>query len=213
MYFNHHFMPNHPDMNRSYQTNPYYYGGYSYPDERQQTIRGQATWTEGGQVTQCGIPWSDNAYMTAAVGENSPYQCGQTIKVINLSRPVPTEVFVTVVDQVPGYPANRINLHRRAFEALGSDLNTGVIDIEIDPSPDLEEEQWGKFLMEIIQVTYPNDRVLEYNYAGETEIGPGQTQEAYNFILQSGQGRRRVRGSVTYNPNTDRVISINLQEV
>lgn len=55
-------------FNPSYQ--PFYYDYYRnlhlypYNQYRQQPIRGQATWTDGGQVTKCGIPWSDNEYMT-----------------------------------------------------------------------------------------------------------------------------------------------------
>ncbi|WLR47511.1 hypothetical protein LC065_18715 [Halobacillus litoralis] len=64
-------------------------------------------------MTKCGIPWSNNRYMTAAVGQNSPYQCGQTIKVKNMANQ--RVVLVTVVDQVPNYPDNKINLHKKSF--------------------------------------------------------------------------------------------------
>src|SRR5690625_2643735 len=112
-------------MNNPYQLQPHFHmplyndqQTYSYVTDRQQAIRGQATWTNGGPVTKCGIPWSTNEYMTVAVGENTPYECGEMLKVENLSIAGEREVIVTVVDRVAGYPANRINLHRRAFEAL-----------------------------------------------------------------------------------------------
>ena len=197
---------------------PYYYYNrsypfYSYDTMRQQPVRGQATWTEGGPVTLCGIPWSDNEYMTAAVGKNSPYQCGQTIKIRNLSTPGSREVLVTVVDQVAGYPANKISLHRRAFAALGVNSDVGVIDIEIIPSPELEQEKWGKYLLGVTQTAYPGYNVTEYQTISKTEVSPEQTKETYEFILQSPQERIKVRGSVIYNPQTDRIISFDLQEV
>jgi rare lipoprotein A len=187
--------------------------GLFNPMSRQQPIRGQATWTNGGQVTKCGIPWSDNQYMTAAVGADTPYKCGQTLKVRNLSTPGAREILVTVVDQVPNYPANRISLHRRAFQALGAPLNIGVINVEILPSPELEQEKWGKYLLEITQSAYPGYNVIDYKSIGKTKLSAEQIKETYEFILQSTQGKITVRGNVTYNPKTDRIINFNISEV
>ncbi|WP_188455580.1 DUF3889 domain-containing protein [Virgibacillus oceani] len=192
---------------RHYSTYPY----YDYP-VRQQSVRGQATWTEGGQVTKCGIPWSSNQNMTVAVGENSPYQCGQTLKVTNLSTPA-RDVLVTVVDQVPNYPENKINLHRKAFEALGANLNQGIINVEINPTPELEQEKWGKYLLEVAQTAYPGYNVSEYNKTGETQLSSNQTRETYEYILQGPQERIKIRGTVIYNPNTDRIISFDIKEI
>lgn len=206
----------------SNQMNPYQNPSFSYPDytyqnpnftTRQQPIRGQATWTEGGQVTKCGIPWSDDAYMTAAVGEDSPYQCGETLKIRNISAPYGREILVKVVDQVADYPPNRINLHRRAFQALGVNPNVGVVNIEIIPSPELEQEKWGKYLLELTQVAYPGYNVTEYNSLGRSMIAPSQIRETYEFILQSPQESIRVQGNVIYNPATDRIISFDIKEV
>lgn len=224
MYSNYSYLPNgNQYVDNPYQAIPYgqqaYYKNsrgypmFSHYVERQQPVKGQATWTEGGQVTHCGIPWSDNQYMTAAVGENSPYQCGQTLKIRNLSSPGQREIIVTVVDQVRGYPANKINLHRKAFETLGANPDVGVIDIEIFPSPELEQEKWGKYLLEVTQTAYPGYRVMEYNTVGKTQVSSEQTKETYDFILQSPQEKIRVRGNVIYNSNTDRVISFDLKEM
>ncbi|MFB4169138.1 DUF3889 domain-containing protein [Virgibacillus sp. JSM 102003] len=204
-YVNNPYYRQHPynTYNQSYQN--YYY------DNRQQPVRGQATWTEGGQVTQCGIPWSENRYMTVAVGQNSPYQCGQTIKVSN--QQTGRELLVTVVDEVAGYPQNRINLHRRAFEALGANTAQGVIDVEIIANPELEQQKWGKYLLELAQSAYPDYNVSEYNFIRRTQVSPTQTQETYEYVLQSQQERITVRGNVVYNPNTDRIISFDISEV
>ncbi|MBP2078020.1 DUF3889 domain-containing protein [Oceanobacillus polygoni] len=206
-----------------YQTMPYgqqstYDYEHAYPTnsnhfDRQQSVRGQATWTDGGQVTKCGMAWSDNAYMTAAVGETSPYTCGQTLKIRNISAPYGREIIVKVVDQVAGYPANRINLHRRAFEALGVNPSVGVINIEIIPSPELEQEKWGKYLLEVTEVAYPNYNVTDYNAIGKTMISSSLVRETFEFVLQSSQETLKVQGNVVYNPTTDRIISFNLQEV
>ncbi|ASK63406.1 DUF3889 domain-containing protein [Virgibacillus phasianinus] len=191
-----------------------YYRNYAteYYNYRQQSVRGQATWTTGGTITKCGIPWTDNQSMTVAVGEGSPYQCGQTLKVRNLSMPG-REVLVEVVDTVPGYPANRINLQKKAFEALGANPDQGVINIEIIPSPQLELEKWGKYLLEITQTAYPGYNVTEYNTIGKTQLTPTETKETYEFILQSPQERIKIRGNVIYNTNTERIISFDINEV
>ncbi|MDC3412071.1 DUF3889 domain-containing protein [Aquibacillus sp. 3ASR75-11] len=209
------------------QNTQYPFGGYPYQPQayyppnrghfphlfhmwRQQPIRGQATWTEGGPVTQCGIPWSENSYMTVAVGGNAPYECGEAIKVR-----YPTtgrELIVTVVDRVPGYPANQINLHRQAFEALGANLDAGVINVEIIPSPNLEEEKWGKYLLEVTKIAYPGYNVVDYSFVNKTELSPTKVREVYDFVLQSPTEKIKIRGRVTYNPNTDRVLSFNLEE-
>ncbi|WP_106408547.1 DUF3889 domain-containing protein [Alteribacter populi] len=200
------------------QVNPYfqqpYYNNVTHPYymERQQPIRGQATWTEGGEVTQCGIPWSENQYMTVAVGVNAPFRCGETLIIKNLSLPG-NEVSVTVVDEVPTYPPNKINLHRNAFQALGADLNEGVINVEIAPSPELDEGAWGRNLLGVTQSAYPNYNVVDYKSIEKTVPSPGQTRETYDFILQSPQEQITVQGNVTYNPNTNRVINVDLKEV
>ncbi|WP_026699563.1 DUF3889 domain-containing protein [Salibacterium aidingense] len=188
-----------------------YHREYPVYSGRQQTVQGQATWTEGGPVTKCGSSWSDYQYMTAAVGESSPYQCGQSLKIRNVT--TGREIIVTVVDQVQGFPPNRINLQRRAFEALGANTDVGVINIEITPSPELEEESWGRYLLEITQRAYPNYEVTDYQSMGTTQVNTDQTRETYEFTLQSPQETMKVQARVTYNPNTDRVVSFDLKEI
>ncbi|EKN63517.1 DUF3889 domain-containing protein [Schinkia azotoformans] len=181
--------------------------------DRQRPIRGQATWTTGGQVTKCGIPWSKNEYMTVAVGENSPYKCGQTLKIRNLTSPGQREIIVTIVDTVAGYPANKVNLHRNAFIALGANPSIGVINVEIIPSPELEKERWGKYLLEIIKTAYPTYNVTDFHFIRKTHVSPSQTKETYEYIVHSGQDNIRIQGNVVYNPNTDRVTSIDFKEI
>jgi len=192
---------------------PQYSDNQPYAAVRRQAIRGQATWTNGGPVTECGLPWSTNEYMTVAVGEHTPFKCGDTLKVKNLSVAGEREVIVTVVDQVAGYPSNRINLHRRAFEALGANPSIGVINVEITPHPQLELEKWGKYLLEVTQVAYPNYQVTDYQMIEQTEVSPTQTKEIFEFALQSSEEQIKVRGTVIYNPKTDRVIAFDIKEV
>ncbi|WP_138417555.1 DUF3889 domain-containing protein [Aquibacillus sediminis] len=190
-----------------------YHNNFSAFQDRQQSVQGQATWTEGGQTTQCGIAWSTNQYMTAAVSDSSPYQCGQLLKIKNLSLPGEREIIVTVVDKVEGYPANKVNLHRQAFQALGANPSIGVLSIEITPSPELEQERWGKYLLEVTQVAYPNYNVTEYNLVSKNQLTNQRMKETYEYILQSNQEQMKVRGTVTYNPSTDRIISFDITEV
>jgi hypothetical protein len=198
-------MPNY-SYNRVYQPYDFYWG-------RQQPISGQATWTNGGATTQCGIPWSENRYMTVAVSETSPFRCGQTLKVRHMTSLGPRDVIVTVVDQVEGYSPNKLNLHRRAFEALGARLEQGVINIEIMPSPQLEEEKWGKYLLEVTQTAYPGANITDYKSIAKKDIAPNQTKETYEFIVETQQETITVQGNVIYNPQTDRVISFDIKEV
>ncbi|WP_071394550.1 DUF3889 domain-containing protein [Bacillus tuaregi] len=197
-----------------YHNEPYEYNrGYPYDpytSNRQQPVRGQATWTDGGPVTLCNIPWSNNEYMTAAVGASSPYRCGQTLKILNPS--TQKEILVNVVDQVQGYPVNKINLHRRAFEALGAKPSEGVIHIEITHSPEIEQEEWGRYLITITQAAYPGYRVTDYQYIGKSSESPTRTKQSYEFVLQSPQETIKVKGNVLYDPNTNRVISFDLNE-
>ncbi|WP_226037796.1 DUF3889 domain-containing protein [Aquibacillus saliphilus] len=222
MYYHHFYSPNsnqqmyiphqvYPCSKQQHNEHHRNYLGYSYYGYRQQVIRGQATWTEGGQTTKCGIPWSENQYMTAAVGEDTPYQCGQTLKIRSLS--TGRELIVTIVDTVPGFPPNRINLHQKAFVALGANPDVGLINIEIDSSPELEEEKWGKYLLEVTQTAYPSYHVVEYSSVAKTEVSPDQTKETYQYTLQSPQETIKVRGNVIYNPITDRIISFDIEEV
>ncbi|GAA0451596.1 DUF3889 domain-containing protein [Alkalibacillus silvisoli] len=193
----------------------YVYAPMTYqPDstrENNNWVKGQATWTEGGEVTKCNIPWSDLQYMTTAVSEDSPYECGEMLKVKFPS--TGREILVKVVDTVGGYPQHRLNLHRQAFLALGADLDFGIIDIEIMASPELEEEEFGKYLIEVLQVAYPRYEVTDYEFVGEEEISIERRRETYEFIVESDEERVKVRGRVEYNPQTNRVISFDLEEV
>lgn len=195
-----------------YDYSRWYYDSLNIP-MRQQSIRGQASWTDGGQVTKCGIPWSHNQYMTASVGRNSPYRCGQILKIRNLSTQGGREIIVTVVDQVESYPPNKINLHRKAFEALGASTNLGVINIEIIPSPKLEEEKWGKYLLEVTQAAYKGYQVTDYQLITKKLVSPAKTQETYDFILHSPRENIRIRGTVIYNPKTEKIISFDIKEI
>ncbi|KHE67923.1 RlpA-like double-psi beta-barrel domain-containing protein [Halobacillus sp. BBL2006] len=219
MYSNYYHMPyGYPYVTTPYLEHPY--SRYPYPHyfqhsqmhyDTRQPVRGQATWTEGGAVTQCGIPWSKNNFMTVAVGGNSPYQCGQTIKIKNVSNQ--KAVLVTVVDKVTNYPANRVNLHRKAFEALGANVETGVINVEIIGSPELEEEKWGKYLLEIVLSANPNYKVTDYSKVSKTQQAGNKTREVYKFVLKSPQETINIQGTVVYNPDTDKINSINFKEV
>ncbi|MDC3417413.1 DUF3889 domain-containing protein [Aquibacillus salsiterrae] len=203
--------------------NPYVSPGYTkffrHPYNMEESnylrvVNGQATWTEGGPITQCGIPWSTNEYMTASVGTETTYRCGQTIKVRNSHLPQ-REVIVTVVDKVPGFPRNKINLHRQAFEALGADLSVGILNVTLEPNPQLEEERWGKYLLEITQTAYPNYNVTDYNFIKRVSLSERQIKETYHFFLksQATQEIKRIKGNVIYNPDTDHINSFDIQEV
>ncbi|WP_085508584.1 DUF3889 domain-containing protein [Thalassobacillus devorans] len=218
MYPNHFHMP----YAYPYVTNPYqapyarypysnYYRGYQTYHDVRQPVRGQATWTEGGTVTQCGIPWSANLYMTVAVGQNSPYKCGDTLKVKNLANG--REVLVTVVDQVAGYGKNKVNLHRKAFETLGANVDLGVINVEITTGVELEEEKWGKYLLEVVQSSYPNYDVTDYSRVSKTKQNANRMKETYKYVLRSPQETITIEGTVVYNPNTDRIVSMDFKEV
>jgi len=192
---------------RGYPPHPYY-------DYRQQPVQGQASWTEGGAVTKCDSPWSLNQYMTVAVSENSPYKCGQKLKVKNLSSNAQKEITVTVVDQVKDYPPNKINLHRKAFEAVGANLDAGVINVQITPmSNNDQSSEWGKYLMNVTQTAYPNYQISDYKSVSKSEVSANQTKEVYEYVLKSQQETLTVQASVTYNPNTGRVVSFDLKEV
>jgi rare lipoprotein A (peptidoglycan hydrolase) len=149
--------------------------------------------------------------MTVAVGRNSGYPCGQTLKIKNLSNG--REIIATVVDQVPNYPENKVNLHRRAFETLGASLDAGIINVEITASPELEEEKWGKYLLEIVQAAYPNYKATDYSKVSKNTDSNTRMKEVYKFVMQSPQETMNIQGTVIYNPNTDRIISINFQEM
>ncbi|HLR79368.1 MAG TPA: DUF3889 domain-containing protein [Bacillota bacterium] len=214
-----------PHMNQyAYRSNPYplspihmpyYYGCPSYAmhpsrSYREQPVRGQATWTEGGKVTKCGIPWSDQKYMTVAVGDTAPYKCGETLRIRNLSMPGGREIVVKVVDQVEGYPANKVNLHRRAFEALGAPLDLGVIDVEIVPTNMSDQDRWEDLLLTTAQTMYPNYRVIDYRSIGNQQFFTPHVEETYEFILESESNQLSVRGKIMYNPETEQLFSLEL---
>ena len=191
---------------------PFYnvYQPYS-GDIRQNLVSGQATWTYGGSVTQCNIPWSSNQYMTVAVSSNSPYQCGQKLKVIN---PKTTkEIIVTIVDTVPNAAVTSLNLHRQAFEALGADPAVGILSIQFQPTTEQDAMEWDDYLLNIIQVGYPDYNVINYKLIEKTEQASNQVKEVYDFALQHSQGWLHVRGTVVYQRSTNNVISFEVKQI
>lgn len=224
MYYQYYSHPYHsqakfyPYQSRAYShypnNNPYHlnttYTTYATYDVRQQNVQGQATWTEGGPITQCGIPWSHNDYMTVAVGFNTPYQCGQSLKITYPA--TQREIIVTVVDKVPDFPQNKVNLHRRAFEALGADVEAGIINVDITPAPEFEEGRWERYLLRIIQTAYPMYRVIDSQFVESVQLSPTEAKEIYEYTLQSPQETIMLEGTVTYNPQTNRMLSFDITE-
>ncbi|MBU9720916.1 MULTISPECIES: DUF3889 domain-containing protein [Bacillaceae] len=210
-------------------------------DERQQPLRGQATWTEGGDVTRCGIPWSHNQYMTAAVGTNTPYRCGQTLRIRNLTSSDQREIDVIVVDQVAEYPQTKVNLHRRAFEALGADPREGIIDVQIIPGSDSGQgipigvgqtpspgeaglpgqltngmgqvNVWGQYFIGVVQSAFPGMQVANFRSVERVEKSPELIEETFEIQLQSQQEQITVRGTINYNPVSNKVKSVEFNEI
>ncbi|WBX81581.1 DUF3889 domain-containing protein [Virgibacillus salarius] len=89
----------------------------------------------------------------------------------------------------------------------------GVIHIDIIPSPELDEEKWGKYLLEITQTAYPNYQITEYSKVRKTKVSATRTEEVYEYVLQAPQDKITVRGTVVYNPKTDKVISFDIKEI
>ncbi|WP_062046603.1 hypothetical protein [Bacillus sp. JCM 19034] len=57
------------------------YNGVNSSYWREQLISGDATWTNGGAVTKCGLPWTMNQSMTVAVSEQSRFRCGEKLRI------------------------------------------------------------------------------------------------------------------------------------
>lgn len=186
---------------------------HPYNRFRQPTIRGQATWTEGGQVTKCNIPWSENEYMTAAVGESSPFQCGETIKIRNLQAPFGREIYVKIVDEVEGYPEEKINLHRKAFEALGINPNVGIVQVEMTPISQDEERNWEQYILQIAQSTFPNSTITNLDFVRKSSPNTSQTMSTYLVTLDNMQRLFQVEASVTYETPSNRVMSVQLKRI
>ncbi|RKL65676.1 DUF3889 domain-containing protein [Salipaludibacillus neizhouensis] len=182
-----------------------------YSFNRQQRVRGEATWTEGGEVTKCGIPWSHSQYMTVAVAANTPYRCGETLIVKNLSEPE-QEIAVTVVDQIGESGQGNITLHRKAFEALGADVEEGIIPVEILPSNDTNQESRATYLLNVIQSAYPRFNIVSYQSIDNEEIFRDEVKEIYEYSLLSPSSEQvLVRTNLIFNPFTNKMISIDIK--
>ncbi|NIK12085.1 RlpA-like double-psi beta-barrel domain-containing protein [Alkalibacillus almallahensis] len=187
---------------------------YLYAPMRQnyegESISGDATWTEGGPVTKCNLAWSDMNHMTTAVSTDSPYTCGQLLNV--RFEDTGKEVTVKVVDTVAGYPQNRLNLHRQVFEALGANLDWGIIPIRIAVVPTDGNGQLRDVLWNVLGQTYPGATIKNSQWQEEENVSGGYLKESYLFTLGTSEGDMTVRGDVVFHPNTKRIRSINLTE-
>lgn len=181
--------------------------------EREKSVKGHATWSEGGKITKCSIPWSHNEFMTTAVGSNSPYKCGEVLLVKNLANN--KEIKVTVVDEIRGYPSNRISLHRKAFEALGANLDEGIINIEIMPAPVAEAARgdWGNYLLNVARAAFPQYNITGYQTIDQQPLESSQVQHTYDYFLESYEGTNTIRGNVIIDSSNNQVLSIDLKEV
>ncbi|WEG11043.1 RlpA-like double-psi beta-barrel domain-containing protein [Pullulanibacillus sp. KACC 23026] len=184
--------------------------------EREKPVKGEATWTDGGSITKCNIPWSDNHYMTAGVGTNSPYKCGEMLHVKNLSNQ--KEINVIVVDEISSNHPKRITLHRKAFEALGAKLEEGLIHIEIVPvsksaSHTTGRSEWVNYLVNVTRAAFPHYIVKGYRPIEERQYTPSHIQESFDFFLQSQSGTKFVRGTVLFDVTSNQVLSVDLKEL
>jgi hypothetical protein len=196
-----------------YQSTVSHERNVAFADDERQQVHGQVTWTYGGPVTKCEIPWSENNYMTAAVGEASPYRCGQFIRLKNLQAPYGREVVVMVVDEVEGYPSNKLNIHRKAFEALGVNPNVGVLNVEIIPASDSEMEGWGARMLHVTETAYPGYKITNYRLLTKSMVSETAMKESYSLTLQSPRETIDIQGDIIYNPEKNRLQSIQIKEV
>jgi Protein of unknown function (DUF3889) len=74
-------------------------------------------------------------------------------------------------------------------------------------------EKWGKIAVAVVKENYPNSEIIDYKHVERQDISV--TQSKHTFTLQVKQRNQtfNVKVIVTYNPRTDRLISVTMEEI
>ncbi|MET3684327.1 rare lipoprotein A [Alkalibacillus flavidus] len=199
------------DYEQLYYLSPTYVYAPFRVEHEDGSVAGDATWTEGGEVTKCNLSWSDMNNMTTAVSPNSPYQCGDLLKVTYLE--TGQSITVKVVDSVSGYPKNRLNLHRQAFQALGANLDLGVIPVVISRVSASNGSRYEQMLMNMMQAAFPNARMKQSRQTNKEQMSGGRMKETYEMVLETEVSDVTMQGDVVYHPTSQQVQSIHFKRL
>ncbi len=73
-------------------------------------------------------------------------------------------------------------------------------------------EKWGKIAINIVKESYTNEEVSDYKYDGRKSITDEKAEDTFTFKVKKKNKEFNVKAVVAFNPKTDTLLSIELQE-
>lgn len=74
-------------------------------------------------------------------------------------------------------------------------------------------EKWSKIAIDVVKLNYPERKVSDYSYKGREEISDVQAKDTFELNTEGEQGTIKVNVIILFNPKTDSLISLSLEEM
>lgn len=86
----------------------------------------------------------------------------------------------------------------------------------LQPSAQPEEPvyaKWSKVAIEKVKEEYPNGDVSDFLYVGRKTISENKAADTFLLVVRRYNEGKEVRVTVTFNPNTDKLIGTEIKEL
>jgi hypothetical protein len=74
-------------------------------------------------------------------------------------------------------------------------------------------EKWGKIAVDVAKLNYPESKISDYQYKGREEITDAQSKDTFELSIQSKDRTFTARIMILFNPKTDSLLSLSIEEV
>lgn len=74
-------------------------------------------------------------------------------------------------------------------------------------------KKWSRIAVDVVKLNYPDAQVSDYDYKGRKEISDTQAQDTFELQVKEENRTKNVNVYVTFNPKTNSVITVSLEEI
>jgi putative cell wall-binding protein len=74
-------------------------------------------------------------------------------------------------------------------------------------------EKWGRIAVAVVKENYPDSEIIDYKHLGQQNVSVTQSKHTFTIEVKHRNQTFNVKVVVTYNPRTDRLISVGMEEI
>ncbi|MFT4415832.1 DUF3889 domain-containing protein [Fredinandcohnia humi] len=74
-------------------------------------------------------------------------------------------------------------------------------------------EKWGRIAVDVAKLSYTNGKISDYQYKGREEITETQAKDTFELKVQTQERSFTARVMILFNPKTDTLLSLSIEEV